>query len=108
MRILCSVCGIDGLVQRRGNSIRIQHYVGFKDGRRVYNYHKMEVKNLELGLDGKFLEVNGHKTVEVKNPNLGSNLKIERGMWDLNPRGLSTTDLAGLPHTRLGQSRTLI
>jgi hypothetical protein len=29
-----------------------------------------------------------------------------RGMWDLNPRGLSTTDLAGLPHTRLGESRT--
>ena len=27
-------------------------------------------------------------------------------MWDLNPRGLSTTDLAGLPPTRLGQSRT--
>ena len=26
-------------------------------------------------------------------------------MWDLNPRGLSTTDLAGLPPTRLGQSR---
>jgi hypothetical protein len=23
----------------------------------------------------------------------------------LNPRGLSTTDLAGLPHTRLGESR---
>ena len=29
-------------------------------------------------------------------------------MWDLNPRGLSTTDLAGLPPTRLGQSRTMI
>jgi hypothetical protein len=29
-----------------------------------------------------------------------------RGMWELNPRGLSTTDLAGLPHTRLGESRT--
>lgn len=26
-------------------------------------------------------------------------------MWGLNPRGLSTTDLAGLPHTRLGESR---
>jgi hypothetical protein len=26
----------------------------------------------------------------------------------LNPRGLSTTDLAGLPHTRLGESRTPI
>lgn len=26
-------------------------------------------------------------------------------MGDLNPRGLSTTDLAGLPHTRLGESR---
>ena len=31
-----------------------------------------------------------------------------RGMWDLNPRGLSTTDLAGLPHTRLGESRMKI
>jgi hypothetical protein len=28
-------------------------------------------------------------------------------MWDLNPRGLSTTDLAGLPPTRLGQSRQI-
>ena len=26
-------------------------------------------------------------------------------MWDSNPRGLSTTDLAGLPHTRLGEPR---
>jgi hypothetical protein len=26
-------------------------------------------------------------------------------VWDLNPRGLSTTDLAGLPPTRLGQPR---
>jgi hypothetical protein len=33
-------------------------------------------------------------------------MEIWRGMWDLNPRGLSTTDLAGLPPTRLGQSRT--
>ena len=32
-------------------------------------------------------------------------MKRWRGMWDLNPRGLSTTDLAGLPPTRLGQSR---
>jgi hypothetical protein len=29
-------------------------------------------------------------------------------MWDLNPRGLSTTDLAGLPPTRLGQSRQIL
>jgi hypothetical protein len=33
-------------------------------------------------------------------------LTLWRGMWGLNPRGLSTTDLAGLPHTRLGESRT--
>ena len=28
-----------------------------------------------------------------------------RGVWDLNPRDLSVTDLAGLPPTRLGQPR---
>ena len=27
--------------------------------------------------------------------------ELWRGMWELNPRGLSTTDLTGLPHTRL-------
>lgn len=44
------------------------------------------------------------ETKTILNPNFK---KIAwRGMWDLNPRGLSTTDLAGLPPTRLGQSRT--
>ena len=45
-----------------------------------------------------------NKEVQVTKPKVG----VEwRGMWDSNPRGLSTTDLAGLPHTRLGESRTL-
>ena len=30
---------------------------------------------------------------------------MKRGVWDLNPRDLSVTDLAGLPPTRLGQPR---
>jgi hypothetical protein len=33
--------------------------------------------------------------------------EVKRGVWDLNPRGLSTTDLAGLPPTRLGQPRLI-
>ena len=45
---------------------------------------------------------------KLKQTNFEDELRKEawRGMWDLNPRGLSTTDLAGLPPTRLGQSRT--
>lgn len=57
MKALCS-CGVVGLLQRRGNSSRIQHYVGFKDGKRTYLYHKsvgMEVNGSKTG--SKSLEV---------------------------------------------------
>jgi hypothetical protein len=41
MKALCSVCGVEGILQQRGNSQRIQHYEGFKEGKRVYLYHKI-------------------------------------------------------------------
>lgn len=47
MKTACPVCGKEGLLQVRGNSERVQHYVGSKDSKRVYLYHKvgrMEIK----------------------------------------------------------------
>ncbi len=55
MKVVCPVCGVQGVLQERGNSSRIQHYIGFKDGKRAYLYHK--------------LEVNGSKFSEVNQPN---------------------------------------
>jgi len=39
MKAVCQVCGIEGYDM--GNN-RIQHYAGFKDGKRKYSYHKVE------------------------------------------------------------------
>jgi hypothetical protein len=55
MKFECSVCGIVGTLQQRGNSYRVQHYVGYENGKRVYLYHKVEG-----------MEVNGSKSMEVK------------------------------------------
>jgi hypothetical protein len=52
MKIRCPICGIDGLLQQRGNSYRVQHYQGYENGKRLYLYHKVEV--------------NGSKLLEVK------------------------------------------
>ena len=60
MKIKCPVCGVYGLVQQRGNSFRVQHYRGFVEGRRDYEYHKLEKETLEI------MEVNGSKIMEVK------------------------------------------
>ena len=58
MKILCPICGVKGFLQQRGRSSRIQHYQGFKNGKRHYLYHK--------------LEVTGSKLLEVKKPKINS------------------------------------
>ena len=51
MKIQCPVCHVEGVLQVRGKSARVQHYQGFENGKRIYLYHKMEVNG------SKFLEV---------------------------------------------------
>ena len=52
MKVECPVCHVQGVLQQRGKSSRIQHYVGFQNGKRVYLYHKtvgMEVNGSKNG-----------------------------------------------------------
>jgi DnaJ-class molecular chaperone len=58
MKIECPVCHVQGLLQQRGNSYRVQHYQGFENGKRLYQYHKID--NMEV--NGS----NGSKLLEVK------------------------------------------
>jgi len=74
MKEVCSVCGIVGYKQKRGNSLRILHYDGFKDGKRHYVYHQL-----------KKLEVNSSNFVEVKNLKISSDNQTEWTERDLNP-----------------------
>ncbi len=77
MKTICPLCGVEGLLQQRGNSSRIQHYQGFKDGKRIYSYHKLEVNGSKM-LEVKSLRFNringimaGGEGFEPSTPNLG-------------------------------------
>jgi hypothetical protein len=75
MKVKCPVCGIVGILQQRGNSYRVQHYRGFENGKRSYQYHKVSS-----------MEVNGSKNMEV---NTEESSFFSRTKWtggDLNPR----------------------
>ena len=80
-KILCSVCDTEGVLQVRGNSARVQHYVGYVKGKRVYSYHN-------ISSAANVMEVNGSKTVEVNSQfcgTLAGNWSLRR---DLDPRPL--------------------
>jgi hypothetical protein len=49
MKVECPVCHVQGVLQQRGNSSRVQHYQGFKDGKRVYLYHKVGAMEVNDG-----------------------------------------------------------
>ena len=79
MKMNCTVCGKVGILQQRGKSCRMQHYIGFENGKRIYEYHKV----------GSKLEVN---LMEVKNPDLSRKAKTMAGGEGFEP---STPNLGG-------------
>ena len=79
MKIICLTCGISGVLQQRGNSCRVQHYIGSRDGKRVYFYHKVGAKEIT---DGS----NGSKFTEAKRQVVASLVKIWSLGRDSDPR----------------------
>ena len=63
MKVLCPVCGREGILEVRGNSQRVLHYKGMVDGKRVYEKH-----SVKMGVnDGS----NGSKQVGINTSDLG-------------------------------------
>ena len=71
MKMICPVCGVEGFLQQRGNSRRIQHYIGYKSGKQIVTYHK--------------LELNGSESVEVKTLKLNFKSRREAGPTGIEP-----------------------
>ena len=81
MKVKCPICNVEGFLQIRGSSARVQHYRGYINGKRKYEYHKIPKE-----LMPSILEVNPSKTMEVKKP---ENSLINVCWWargDLNAR----------------------
>jgi hypothetical protein len=71
MKVRCPTCGIEGFVQVRGTNVMVQHYKGFTDGRRIYQYHKIPYGTFELLQSHKDsvtdqVQVNASNSVQVK------------------------------------------
>jgi len=43
VKMVCPVCGKISILQVRGNSKRVQHYVGYKNGKRKYVYYRFNL-----------------------------------------------------------------
>jgi len=91
MRTICPVCGVEGLLQQRGNSKRIQHYTRCKDGKRTFTYHKietngnntLETKTLRLSFNkGRMADGEGF---EPSTPNLGGWCSLRGCRWLQHP-----------------------
>ena len=73
MKAECPVCHVEGVLQQRGNSSRIQHYVGFENGKRIYQYHS--VKGMDV--NGSKSGIKGEKDVEVTKTNSALSCRME-------------------------------
>ena len=54
MKVRCPICGIQGYLEKHGRRYRIRHYVGFKENKRIYQYHYInedQLANLGITLD---------------------------------------------------------
>ena len=54
MKVECPVCGVEGFLEVRGNSKRVLHYRGFRDGKRVYVKHAVDM-GITIGNNGNKL-----------------------------------------------------
>ena len=61
MRIVCQVCGVSGYLQHIGrNYFRVRHYLGYKNGKPVFKYHRQEPSYIR-----KLLGENAGHSVQV-------------------------------------------
>ena len=54
MKIVCQTCGVEGYLQHIGkNYYRIRHYVGFKNSKPVFKYHRQDPEYIQALLKQK-------------------------------------------------------
>ena len=55
VKIDCPICGSLGYLQIRGSSARVGHYLGFKNGVRIVEWHRLDAHDFGTS------EINGNK-----------------------------------------------
>ena len=73
MKVKCPICGIEGFLEKRGNSYRIKHYKSYINGKRKYIVHSLKKEQLQL------ITNFGNQTMGIKTLNLVSEFETIRG-----------------------------
>ena len=73
MKVKCPICGIEGFLEKRGNSYRIKHYKGYVNGKRKYVVHSIKKEQLQL------IPKIGNQSMGIKTLNLASEVENLRG-----------------------------
>jgi hypothetical protein len=84
LKVLCPVCGVEGILEQRGNSARVLHYKGFFDGKRVYERHAVKIGVNDGSNGSKQMGINtGDMGIFSDNTRARSSVRLERRT--LNP-----------------------
>ena len=70
MKVRCW-CGIEGFIEKRGDSFRIKHYQGYVNNQRIYKVHSVSREQLDsLGINKQFsvdlMGINGNQSMGIK------------------------------------------
>jgi hypothetical protein len=53
LKVKCPTCGIQGFIEKRGNSYRVKHYIGYDGNQRKYLIHKLNEDYINsMGING--------------------------------------------------------
>ena len=58
MKIVCPICNVEGHLQKRGKSIRVGHYIGYKGKTRIIKWHRIDNNLSNMVNNGKQIMVN--------------------------------------------------
>ena len=84
MKVLCPVCGVEGILEQRGNSARVLHYRGFFNDKRVYEKHRVKMGITDGNNGNKQMGINkGAMGIFNDNMRARSSVRLERRT--LNP-----------------------
>jgi hypothetical protein len=84
LKVLCPVCGVEGILEQRGNSARILHYRGFFDGKRMHERHAVKMGVNDGSNGSKQMGINkGGMGISSDNRWARSSVRLERRT--LNP-----------------------
>ena len=80
MKVKCPVCGVQGILERRGNSSRVVHY-RWEGGKHVFTRHTVKGDgNSSMGTMGT-----GGKGLGTDKPDYALSGQNESRGWELNP-----------------------